>query len=62
MFRVQILRSILDRLKYNDCYSTIDATITDGNVGGRASRSPRDNIFVISYGYNLASMPFMKLA
>ena len=48
VFRVQILRSILDRLIYNDSYYTIDSTITDGNVGGRKSRSVRDNIFVIS--------------
>ena len=48
IFRVQILRSILDRLMYNDCYYTIDNNITDGNVGARKQRSVRDNIFVIS--------------
>ena len=45
---MKILRSILDRLIYNDSYYTIDSSITDGNVGGRKDRSVRDNIFVIS--------------
>ena len=48
VFRVQILRSILDRLTYNDCYYTIDENLTDGNVGARKQRSVRDNIFVLS--------------
>ena len=48
VFRVQILRSILDRLTYNDCYYTIDQSLTDGNVGARKQRSVRDNIFVNS--------------
>ena len=47
IFCVEILRSILDRLTYNDCYYTIDNNLTDGNVGGRKERSVRDNIFVI---------------
>ena len=48
VFRVQTLRSILDRLTYNDCYYTIDSHLKDGNVGARKERSARDNIFVIS--------------
>lgn len=48
IFRVHILRSILDRLTYNDCYYTIDSNLTDGNVEGRKERSVRDNIFVIN--------------
>ena len=48
VFRVQVLRSILDRLTYNDSYYTIDSNLTDGNVGARKQRSARDNIFVIS--------------
>ena len=47
VFRVTVLRSILDRLMYNDCYETIDENITDGNVGARKSRNIRDNIFVL---------------
>ena len=48
VFRVQTLRSILDRLTYNDAYYTIDDNITDRNTGARKERSVRDNIFVIS--------------
>ena len=48
MFRVPILRSILDTLIYNSSYETIDASLTDGNVGCRKRRGCRDNIFVIS--------------
>ena len=55
IFRVPILRSILDRLMYNDCYYTIDNNITDGNVGARKQRSVRDNIFVISAIINSVS-------
>ena len=47
VFRVQILRSILDRLTYNDSYYTIDSNLTDGNVGARKERGVRDNIFVM---------------
>ena len=55
VFRVGILRSILDRLTYNDSYYTIDSNLTDGNVGGRKSRSVRDNIFVISAVINFVT-------
>ena len=48
MFRVQVFRSILDRLTYNDSYYTIDSNLTDGSVGARKQRSARDNIFVLS--------------
>ena len=48
VFRVTVLRSILDRLIYNDNYQTIDEYLTDGNVGARKQRNIRDNIFVLS--------------
>ena len=47
VFRVSVLRSILDRLIYNDSYYTIDENITDQNVGARKNRNIRDNIFVL---------------
>ena len=47
VFRVTCLRNILDRLTYNDAYSTIDENLTDGNVGARKQRNIRDNIFVV---------------
>ena len=48
IFRVTILRSILDKLIYNDEYSNIDQHLTDSNVGARKGRNIRDNIFVLS--------------
>ena len=48
IFRVTILRSILDRLMYNDNYIVIDQNLTDGNVGARKHRNVRDNIYVLS--------------
>ena len=47
VFRVTVLRSILDRLTYNDSYYTIDDNLSDGNVGARKERNIRDKIFVI---------------
>ena len=47
VFRVTVFRSLLDRLMYNDCYSTIDENLTDGNVGARRNRNIRDNLFVL---------------
>ena len=48
IFRVNVFRSILDKLIYIDEYETIDKNLTDSNVGGRRGRNIRDNIFVIS--------------
>jgi hypothetical protein len=47
VFRVSLFRSILDRLLYNDLYTIIDSTLTDGNVGARKGRNIRDNIFIL---------------
>ena len=48
IFGVPILRSILDRLIYNDEYQTIDENLSDSNVGARKKRNIRDNIFVLN--------------
>ena len=48
IFRVPILRAILDKLIYNDEYENIDDTLTDSNVGARRGRNIRDNIFVLN--------------
>ena len=48
IFRVPILRSILDRLIYNDEYEIIDENLSDSNVGARKNRNIRDNIFVLN--------------
>ena len=48
IFRVPIIRTILDRLIYNDEYEVIDEALSDGNVGARRGRDVRDNIFVLN--------------
>ena len=48
VFRVTILRTILDRLLYNDVYPIIDSNLTDANVGSRRGRNIRDNLFVLN--------------
>ena len=47
VFRVSVIRSILDRMMYNDSYDVIDKNLTDANVGARKERSCRDNLFVL---------------
>ena len=48
VFRVNILRNILDRLLFNDVYPMIDSNLTDANVGSRNVRNIRDNLFVLN--------------
>jgi len=48
VFRVVTLRSIMDKLIYNDQYSEIDSNLSDTNVGARKNRNIRDNIFVVN--------------
>ena len=55
IFRVTILRSILDRLIYNDEYPNIDENLSDSNVGARKGRNVRDNIFVLNAVLNSAT-------
>ena len=49
VFNVVIVRSILDKLVYNDYYEIIDENMSDSNVGGRKRRNIRDNLFIV-YG------------
>ena len=60
IFRVTILRSILDKLIYNDEYPTIDENMTDSDVGARRHRNIRDNIFVINAILNNVRKPKIK--
>ena len=48
IFRVNIFRTILERLIYNDEYPSLEKRLTDSNVGARKFRNIRDNIFVIN--------------
>ena len=47
IFNVVKIRSILDRLIYNDQYNTIDSNMSSSNIGGRKKRNIRDHLFVI---------------
>ena len=48
VFRLTVLRNILDRLIYNDIYPIIDSNLTDANVGACKRRNIRDNLFVLN--------------
>ena len=48
IFRITVLRNIMERLIYNDEYPKLDKHLSDCNVGGRKGRSVRDNIFVLN--------------
>ena len=48
IFNIVKIRSILDRLVYNDKYSIIDSHMSPSNIGGRKNRNIRDHFFVIN--------------
>ena len=48
IFRITVLRNILDRLTYNDEYPKTDKYLSDCNVEGRKGRSVQNNIFVLN--------------
>ena len=48
VFNVIKLRSILDKLIYNDIYETVDGNMSLSNIGGRRGRNIRDHLFVIN--------------
>ena len=48
IFRVTVLRNILELLIYKDEYPNLDKKLSDCNVGGRRGRNVRDNIFVLN--------------
>jgi hypothetical protein len=48
IYRVPILRTILDRLIYNDEYEGIDEQLSDSNVGARKDINIRVNIFALN--------------
>ena len=49
LFGLSKIRSILDKVIYNDIYEKIDNNLSFSNVGGRKNRNIRDHLFVI-YG------------
>ena len=48
VFRLTVMRNILDQLIYNDIYPSIDSALTDANVGARKGRNICDNLFVLN--------------
>ena len=48
VFNVVKLRSIMDRLSYNDNYCIIDQNMSCSNIGARKNRNIRDHLFVIN--------------
>ena len=47
IFGVSKVRSIIDKLVYQDYYEDIDDVMSDSNVGGRRRRNIRDNLLVL---------------
>ena len=47
IFSVVKLKSLIDKLLYNDVYPIIDDAMSDSNVGARKQRNIRDNLFVV---------------
>ena len=60
IFRVTVLRSILDKGIYNDEYPGIDKHLTDSNVGAQKGRNIRDSIFVINAVLNNVAKRSLK--
>ena len=48
VFNVVKIRSILDKLVYNDSYHEIDKSMSCSNIGARKKRNIRDHLFVIN--------------
>ena len=48
IFRVDVVRSILMRIIYNNKYPVIDKNMSDSQMGGRKGRGCRNNIFIIN--------------
>ena len=48
VFNVTKIRSILDKIIYNDVYDRVDASMSCSNIGARKNRNIRDHLFVIN--------------
>ena len=48
IFRVDVLRSILMKMIYNQNYSNIDKNMSNSQMGGRKNKGCRNNIFMIN--------------
>ena len=48
IFNVVKIRSILDKLVYNENYELIEKSMSSSNIGGRKKRNIRDHLFVVN--------------
>ena len=48
VFNVVKVRSILDKLIYNDTYDVINQSMSGSNIGARKNKNIRDHLFVIN--------------
>ena len=48
IFCVNKIRSILDKLIYNDFYEIIDSSMSCSNIGGRKNRNIREHLFIVN--------------
>ena len=48
IFIVNLFRSMIMKLVYNDKYETVDASMSDSNVGARKKKSIRNHIFILN--------------
>ena len=48
IFNVTKIRSILDKMIYNDFYNIIESNMSCSNIGGRKNRNIRDHLFVVN--------------
>ena len=55
------IRSILDKLIYNDYYHKIDKTMSCSNIGARKNRNIREHLFVINAVMNDAFKNKMEI-
>ena len=62
IFNVTKIRSILDKLLYNDIYDVVDVNMSNSNIGAQKSRNIRDHLFVINAILNEAVNGTEKLA
>ena len=56
IFNVSKVRSIFDKLIYDDVYDVIDGNMSFSNVGGLKQRNIRDNLFVVYASVNVSLM------
>ena len=48
VFRLNCIRSLLDKLIYLDKYDEIDANMSESNIGGRKARNIRNHLFILN--------------